>query len=270
MSGERSRIWEAVRAGEKLTGELIIDCHTHMGPWKDFHIPRPWAEGMVFAMDTCGIDLAASAPHAGIGPAEELGNEQIRQAVEDYPTRFLGYCSLNPHRSEAAIRGELEKHVLRGNLKAIKLHPSIHAYPVTGERYRPVWEFANEHSVPVLIHTWEGDARCRPSLFADLGKQYPNVDMLLGHSGGTAGGMDESIEVAQKWERLYLDLTGSLLPRGMLERMVDEVGADRVLFGTDMPFVDGRPQIGYVACARISDDDKRSIFGLNAKRIFGL
>jgi len=65
-------------------------------------------------------------------------------------------------------------------------------------------------------------------------------------------------------------LTGSLLPRGMLERMVNGVGAERVLFGTDMPFVDGRPQIGYVACARIPDDSKRLIFGLNAKRIFRL
>ncbi len=52
--------------------------------------------------------------------------------------------------------------------------------------------------------------------------------------------------------------------------MVHEAGADRVLFGTDLPFLDPRPQLGRVAFAKISDDEKRLILGLNASRIFGI
>ena len=52
--------------------------------------------------------------------------------------------------------------------------------------------------------------------------------------------------------------------------MVGGVGADRILFGTDLPFIDCRPQVGYVAAARISDDDKRRIFGRNARKLFRL
>jgi predicted TIM-barrel fold metal-dependent hydrolase len=47
---------------------------------------------------------------------------------------------------------------------------------------------------------------------------------------------------------------------------VREVGSGRVLFGTDNPFIDPRPQIGRVALARIPDEDKLNIFGANARR----
>ena len=48
------------------------------------------------------------------------------------------------------------------------------------------------------------------------------------------------------------------------------VGADRILFGTDLPFLDPRPQLGRVAFAKISDDEKRLVLGLNAARVLGI
>ncbi len=86
---------------------------------------------------------------------------------------------------------------------------------------------------------------------------------------GEVAAVQAAVDAAKEWENLYLDLTGSALPRGVLELMVARVGAERILFGTDIPFVDIRPQIGYVVFARISDDDKRKILGLNSQRLFG-
>jgi predicted TIM-barrel fold metal-dependent hydrolase len=266
-----SDIWTRVRAGEILAGEVIIDCHTHMGPWFNFSIPRdPWAEGMLWAMDTCGIDRAVSAPHWAIANEMSAGNQIIADVVAQYPDRFLGYCTISPHYPSEEIIAEMDRHLTHGNLSAIKIHPNVHHTKADGPNYRPMWEFAHERSLTVLSHTWESASECNPKMFAEIAKEFPNVSILLGHAGGTPDGMDESIAAAKEGDALYLDLTGSQLPRGMLEVMVREVGAERILFGTDIPFVDCRPQIGYVAAARISDDEKRLIFGGNAQRLFGL
>jgi len=77
-------------------------------------------------------------------------------------------------------------------------------------------------------------------------------------------------KVAREYEQYYLDLAGSVLLYGGLETMVERAGAEKILFGTDVPFIDPRPGLGRILCARISDDDKRKILGLNAKRLFDL
>ncbi|HIE50593.1 MAG TPA: amidohydrolase [Armatimonadetes bacterium] len=263
-------IWDTVRQGRILEGETIIDLHAHLGPWYNFRIPGdPGPEGMMAAMDTCGIDKVVCAPHLALANDVVGGNNLIADVVRRYPERFLGYCTLNPHYPEEVV-AELEKHILQGNLVAIKIHPSFHHYPAEGSNYRPVWEFAQEHGLLVLTHTWDGDENCAPGRFVKIAQEFPRVNILLGHSGGKGKGMEEALEAAEQADNLYLDLTGSQLPRGVLEAAVKRIGAERICFGTDLPFVDCRPQIGYVAYARISDEDKRKIFGQNALRLLHL
>ena len=50
--------------------------------------------------------------------------------------------------------------------------------------------------------------------------------------------------------------------------MVAGAGAERVLYGSDIPFVDPRGQLGRVAFARLPDDDLRLILGGNARRLW--
>jgi len=46
-----------------------------------------------------------------------------------------------------------------------------------------------------------------------------------------------------------------------VERIVTEVGADRVFWGTDFPFLEPRYLIGRLACSKLSDQAKRQVFG---------
>jgi predicted TIM-barrel fold metal-dependent hydrolase len=52
-----------------------------------------------------------------------------------------------------------------------------------------------------------------------------------------------------------------------VERIVGEVGADRVLWGTDFPFLDPVYLVGRLAYARLTDEAKRKVFGENAQRL---
>ena len=56
----------------------------------------------------------------------------------------------------------------------------------------------------------------------------------------------------------------------MIEELVDGVGVDRVLFGSDMPLMGPRTQIGKIITARISDEAKQKILGGNAGRLLGI
>jgi hypothetical protein len=175
---------------------------------------------------------------------------------------------VNPNYPEADIVAELERCISAG-MVGIKIHPETHQRSADDAGYTPVWEYANAHSLPLLSHTGTG-GQCAVKTFEKLAETYPNVKILLGHAGFGSEGADQSIEAANKFPNIYMDITGSNAVYGTLERMVRRAGADRVLFGTDMPFLDPRPQLGRVAFAKIADDEKRLILGLNAAKIFGI
>ena len=253
--------------GLPLSDMLIIDAHAHMGPWYNFPIyGDSSARGMVKLMDRMGVDKCICSAHLSIGPDYREGNEIIYQAMKEFPARILGYCVVNPHYPEEMIP-ELEKRFLQG-FSGIKLHPMMHQYKVSEKNYQPVWEFAKAHRVPLLSHTCLDDSFCKHGLFSDLAKNYPAVPILLGHSGaGLARGYEEAMEVARKYDNVYLEICYSTFSQRWLVQMVNKAGEDKIIFGTDFPFVDPRYTFGRVIFSHLSDRIKEKILGLNIKRI---
>lgn len=268
---KRDSIWIQARAGEPLKDILVIDPHTHMGPYHNFPIPgNPWAEGMLEVMDEQGVDTAVTAPMIALEGGMREGNQIAIEAAEKFPGRFFAFSTINPNFPEKEIREELEWCFQHECFRGIKIHPGTHDTPGNSPNYIPVWEFAHQHALPILIHTWGTDPRCPPSMFEPIAREYPKANLILGHSGATPEGIDEAIAVSKNVPNTYLDLTKSIIYRGMLEYMVEELGAERVLWGTDLPFICGSGQLGRVAAARLSLEDKKKILGLNAKRLFRL
>ena len=76
--------------------------------------------------------------------------------------------------------------------------------------------------------------------------------------------------MAHAYPNVYLETCSSFRTPGVIEQLVSEVGADRVLFGSDIPLMDPRCQIGKIITADISDDAKRQVLGLNAMKLLGL
>lgn len=265
-----STIADRVRSGEILRDELIIDCHAHMGPWFNFAIVANDAAGMIRTMDLCGIDTIVSSPHTCIGPDYRAGNEEAMAAAAEHPGRIVPYVTVNPNYPADEIRGEIARWEAQGPLKGFKIHPSCHQKKADCETYRIVWEHAQAHSLPVLCHSWAGDSLGGPKILAGLADEYPQVSVLVAHSATNWDMIDEACAEAAERDNLCLDMTGSALLYLALETMVDRVGAEKVLYGSDIPFIDPRPGLGRVALSRLSDDDKRKVLGLNAQRIFRL
>ncbi len=265
----KSEIAQKLLEGQ-LVDELIIDAHAHLGPWNNFFIRRGgWADAMVESMDACGIDITIVAPHVAIGPDERLGNEQAYEAAARYPDRLVPYVVVNPNRGADGVEAE----VLfwdREGIRAFKLHPSLHKYPASGPNYHPVYEYANERGLPILSHCWDGDPHGAPSVIADLADRYPKAKFIIGHAASSWAVIETGCVEVKRHPNVYLDLCGSPLWYGALEYLVANADPERILFGSDNPFIDPRPPLGRVLFARVSDNHKRMILGLNAKRLFNL
>lgn len=145
-------------------------------------------------------------------------------------------------------------------MKGVKLHPTAHKYPTDGPGYQPVWECANARRLPILIH---GDTAAMGRLAA----QYPDAAFLNAHSGFGYRGAEACLAIAREQPNFYLDLTSTHINLGLIEHIVGEIGADQVLFGSDVPLYDMRYCVGSILFARIADDDKRKILGLNMQRL---
>ena len=73
--------------------------------------------------------------------------------------------------------------------------------------------------------------------------------------------------LCKKYDNIYVDTAISYSFEGAIEYMVSKVGAEKILYGSDMAFFDCRQTIGKIGLAKISESDKVKIFGENAKCI---
>jgi predicted TIM-barrel fold metal-dependent hydrolase len=210
-------------------------------------------------MDRLGIQAMALIAFDAIGPDFRGGNDRVTAAMRDHPGRFLGYATVDPNEPEA-MGGELERCFERLGFHAIKFHCGTHGYPADGEQYQPALEFANANELAVLIHGRVTEAMLQ---------RYPRARFISAHVGGWDGrGTNDAVQLARRYPNLYLDLAASTVTNGVIEKLVAEAGADRIVHGSDAPLMDPGYQLGRVLAAKLSAAEKEKILYSNAARLF--
>jgi hypothetical protein len=265
LTNEDDMLVAKARRGEPLTDVEIIDAHGHLGPFGGFYVPRSHAKGMVEVMDCVGIDAVCVSSHTALSSDWKSGNDLTAAAAREFPGRFLPYATANPNYPEEVIR-ELKRCFSELGMRMIKLHPETHNYPLDGKNYQPVYEFARENDALILTHTWEGSSTCNVEMALKVADKFGEIDFLMGHSGGPSG-YEKMMEAAKERENVYLDLACSRARLGQVEMFVEEAGVEKVIYGSDIPFLAAPPQLGKVIFARISLEDKRKILAQNFKRL---
>ena len=76
--------------------------------------------------------------------------------------------------------------------------------------------------------------------------------------------------VAESCKNIILDTCSSTVDMGFVERAVERLGAERIVFGSDVPLFDPWCQLEKVKSAEIDEEDKRLILGENIARILRL
>ena len=246
----------------------VLDAHGHLGLNPNFHIPDHSPAAMVARMDRLGIDVLCISSHTAIYSDFRVGNNETAEAVEALPTRLVGAVVLNPHYPDEIVP-ELDRCLAHGGFRLIKLHSSLQKFSLDAEACEPVWREAERRGLPVLVHSWAGASDCGYAACEAVAAKHPDVRLILGHSLAPDGYPD-ACRLADAHPNVYLDLATSQVNFGQVDDMVGRIGPDRILYGSDMPFIDPAPQVAKVVFARISDADKRKILGENAARLLGM
>lgn len=248
----------------------LIDMHTHMGPEYPIYYPEYDAHSMIRYMDECGVEIIVSAP------CEDLfmkgsHRKDIINAMRAYPHRIKGYYSFNPNFKVTANEMELTFQNYPGYV-GLKFLPDYHRTNITDPAYEEALAFADERGLILLSHTWgvsmNGEQCNSADKITAILDKYSNIRFILGHS--IQGQTELAIAIAKHYKNAYLDLCDTGRFYGMVEKMVAEVGANKILYATDAPMQGFRFIQGAVLAADISDAERRLILRDNAAQLLGI
>lgn len=272
---ERDAILARIENDLPLDDIFVIDSHGHNGGSWGHWVPYHDAPGIVTTLDRVGIDMMCISAIKALASDYVDGNDDMIELTEEFPSRFVGLAVANP-RFEDDIDAELTRCFANKGVRGIKIHPTtyVHDYPINGSRYEPVWEFAKRQNCPVLTHAGPRSEypRCGPDLIADVARRHPEVNILIGHTGSYDSwiSLDEHIEITRRHDNLFLETSTMNRFYRAVDYMVQQVGSEKVIFGSDGPFHSIIAEFGSIVYARITQRDKENVLGLNMARLLGL
>ena len=204
-------------------------------------------------------------------------NEWTCGVAREHP-ELIGFIGLVPEMGPGAMLDELEDKLAKG-ASGFKLHPAELAFYPTNPALWPVYRRCEELGVPVLSHAGEfflpmESARLR--FFLPVLEAFPRLKLVLAHLGKPD--YDEARQIAATFPNAYFDTSTAItggqhahqLSAGESVRLIREIGVERMLFGSDFPWLSQERDIEFIAGLGLSDGERRAVLGENAARLLGL
>lgn len=188
--------------------------------------------------DVRTIVFGGKAKHSGLW----VDDRYVADYVERYRDTLIGFLSVDP--TQDGWQRELRDGHEELGLCGIKLLPMYAGFRPDDERLDPLWRYASERRLPVLLHTgttFVAQAPLEHTLPRHLdtvAARFPDVRMILAHLGHPYEG--ECVAVIRKHPNVYADVSAlHYRPFQFYHSLmlVQEYGVwDKLLFGTDYPF----------------------------------
>ncbi len=112
-----------------------------------------------------------------------------------------------------------------------------------------------------MIHTYSSAIES-PWNVVPLAQANPKLTIIMAHMGGDA--WSEGIAAAQVAPNLYADPCATWADAEKVETAVQQLGAERLLFGSDYTLFDPAHTLGMVNEANLSPEQRALIMGGNA------
>lgn len=255
-----------------------IDVHAHYGTYdrggpgliNDFMTGD--ADVVVRRAAEANVRLTIASPLEALlprGGGDAVAGNRNAACICAATPGLLQYVVIDPRKAETYRQAE--EMLALPSCVGIKIHPEEHVYPIN-EFGEAMFEFAAWHKAVVLSHSSEQN-----SLASDLvawANRFPEMKLILAHIGcGWDGDYSHQVRGVQasRHGNVYADTSSarSITPK-LIEWAVKEIGADRILFGTDTPLYFTSMQRIRIDRAELTLEQKRQILTSNAERLFGL
>jgi len=252
--------------------------------------------------------LSLSTPNVYVWPAAEqpamarLMNDATERLCRAHPDRFVGLASL-PLGDIAASLTELDRALDELGLVGVMIGSNVDGVPLNDARFEPIWARLDARRVPVFEHpmfpahtgdmeefelplrlgfVFDTTLAAARMIYSGIFERYSNFPYIMAHTGGTLLMVIERLDNGYRLfpdcrkhidklpseyaKRLYYDTTSFFQPA--LKMAIDYVGSDRLLWGTDDPFI--LSDTRHVDTMGLSAPDTARILGGNAAALLGL
>lgn len=235
---------------------MIVDVHSHCWPRPDVFSASFQADARRMRLAPVDLVTRYEDYRAGTGSEEVVSvvfggkarlsgvwidDADVAAYVAAAPDRLIGFMSLDP--TQPGWEDEMRDGRERLGMKGIKLLPMYAGFLPQDERLDPLWRYAEQHDLPVLLHTGTtfvavAPLECTLPRHLDVvACRFPAVKLILAHLGHPYEG--ETVAVIRKHPNLYADISALFYRPWQLFHslmLVHEYNVwDKLLFGTDFP-----------------------------------
>lgn len=253
----------------RLPSEEIWDLHCHFAGMPG-RTPEERIERLLQFADRMKIRklcvyMGTSFSHDPTPDELRKQNDEVLQALKAGKERTLGFVYLNPKFPRESL-DELNRCVADGPMVGVKLWVAMHASdPALDNLLRR----AAELQAVVFQHTWikaggNLPGESTPMDVAILAARHPEARIICGHTGGD---WERGIRAIRSLPNVSADLAGGDPVSGITEMAVRELGAERVIYGSDVPGRSFATQLAKVTGAALSEDARQKILAENLKRM---
>lgn len=192
-------------------------------------------------------------------------NDEVLRAIRKFPDRAFGFVYVNPKHTQTSL-DEINRCVRDGPMVGVKLWCAVHC---NDPLLDPIVARAAELKALVTQHCWikiTGNlpGESTPMDLAELAARHPKATLICAHTGGD---WELGIRAIRPHPNIYADINGGDPTAGFTEMAVRELGAERVLYGSDAGGRSFASQLAKVHGAEIPDAAKRLVFAGNLKRL---
>jgi predicted TIM-barrel fold metal-dependent hydrolase len=214
---------------------MIIDAHTHLG--MDIFTSQEGSsefltrtKSYIEQLKEAGIDKAFTFTLKGLYGEAIEGNDELAMARDLYPEVILPWGTVYPRWPEARIRTEVHRCIRELGFLGIKLHPWSQGFSLASPGMDVIAEECIDLNVPVTFH--DGTPVYSTALqVVNLARAYPKLKVLSGHAGLSEQWRDV-IHPAKELPNYWVCVPSPTTQQG-LQTLYDELGADKLLYGSD-------------------------------------
>jgi predicted TIM-barrel fold metal-dependent hydrolase len=292
----------------------ILDCHIHAYPPEVFRDPRAWGEAYgepwfvecVAPQDRRSIQgwadtdqLLRDMDRAGVEQVVMLGWYWQQQATCEiqnqwfidwhtaHPDRIHAFATVNPTSGQRGL--DNVKRALDAGLLGIgELLPQVQGFSLDDDHFACLAELAIAADVPFNLHvtdpTIDGTPGTVATPLADyirVAQKFPDAKFILAHWGGGIPFFELNPRLRRQLGNVFYDTSASplLYDHSVYRRVIDLVGAARILFGTDYPLRvyprDATPpdfarMVAEIKASGLTAAEFEAIMGDNARKLLKL
>ena len=238
---------------------MIIDSHCHAG--KGDGLTGPWDTAAPldkYLVRAARAGITRTVLFAAFHSDYAVANREVARIVSSHPDRFFGFAFVNAVNDRGRVQKLVRQAVEEFGFVGIKLHR--YDAPIN----REICEVARAFSLPVLYDVMGAVSVCEL-----LAEEYPDVNFIIPHLGSFADDWRAQIALIDHLVRhsnIYTDTAG-VRRFDILVQAVRRAGAQKILFGSDGPWLHPGVELAKVRALGLSKSDEALVLGGNFLRL---